>query len=82
MRIALAKKDLSFRDYITLLGENKMVSAVCAKVLEKPPKCFDFRGIRRWAMCRAWQIMETEKKPFKKAIKEAWRHAKSICIID
>lgn len=59
------------------------VSAHCQAVLEKGPEsyCNDFRGMRRWVMCRAWQKMEEEKKPFSLAISEAWEEIKEVCKI-
>ena len=58
------------------------VSPKCASVLEAPlskDRCYSFRGIRQWVMCRAWEIMETEKVPFSEAISRAWAEAKKGC---
>ena len=41
--------------------------------------CYDFRGIRRWVMVRAWDIMEKEKTSFRDAIRRAWAEAKEKC---
>lgn len=59
-------------------------SEKCRIVLEHSPSefCNDFRGIRRWVMCRAWQLMEAEKLPrFRDAIREAWREAHEACLV-
>lgn len=55
------------------------LSAKCERVLGTIPKCYDFRGIRRWVMCKAWDVMETRRVPFGAAISEAWDKAKEVC---
>lgn len=55
------------------------LSAKCERVLGTIPKCYDFRGIRRWVMCKAWDIMETRRVPFATSISEAWDKAKGVC---
>lgn len=55
------------------------VSEKCERVLETTPKCYDFAGIRRWVMCRAWQEMEKRKIPFSEAIRISWSEARRVC---
>lgn len=54
------------------------ISAHCEDVLAHPPKCFDFAGIRSFVMCRAWDILEKEKRT-KLPVSEAWREARKVC---
>lgn len=54
------------------------ISQHCEAVLAKPPKCYDFRGIRSWVMCRAFQILETQRR-VKLPVGEAWREARRVC---
>lgn len=54
------------------------ISLHCQRVLEEPPKCYDFRNIRGWVMCRAWDILEKEKRT-KLPVSEAWREARKVC---
>lgn len=58
------------------------LSVKCERVLGTIPKCYDFRGIRRWVMCKAWDVMETRRIPFGAAISEAWDNAKRVCTWD
>lgn len=53
----------------------------CEEVLERPPKCYDFRGIRSYVMCRAWDIMEKEKRTTL-PVGEAWAEARKVCVRD
>lgn len=58
-------------------------SEKCKAVLSRPLDrsiCQDFRGIRRWVLCRAWQLLDSgEAKMFRTAIRRAWSEAKRIC---
>ena len=57
-------------------------SAKCMPVLMAGPRefCGDFRGIRRWVMCRAWQLLdEGLATRFRDAIRQAWSEAKQAC---
>jgi hypothetical protein len=58
--------------------EHNPLSAHCEAVLAKPPKCFDFRGVRAFVMCRAWDILEKEKRT-KLPVSEAWQEARKAC---
>lgn len=62
-------------------GDNP-VSAKCATVLGEIPKCYDFSGTRRFAACRAWDLMESEKISWREAISRAWEEVKSKCVWD
>jgi hypothetical protein len=58
------------------------LSEKCAAVLAKPPtkeECYDFRAVRRRAICTAWKILEEEKIPFREAIKRGWAETKAKC---
>lgn len=55
------------------------LSAKCERALETVPKCWDFRGIRRYVMCDAWRRMEQQRIPFAQAIRESWGNAKGVC---
>jgi len=55
------------------------VSPHCEAVLASPPKCYDFRGIRAFVMCRAWDIMEKEKRT-RLPVGEAWSEARRVCV--
>lgn len=59
------------------LGHNPL-SAHCEAVLAKAPLCYDFRNIRGWVMCRAWDILEKEKRT-KLPVSEAWQEARKVC---
>ena len=79
-------KDLVGREIAELLGldgkEINPISEHCKSVLDKgltEDVCRDFRGIRRWVLCRTWQLMDEEKKRFRDAISQAWKEAKDIC---
>jgi hypothetical protein len=55
------------------------ISPHCVAVLQAPPKCYDFRGIRAWVMCRAWDLMEKGKLT-KLPVREAWAEARQVCL--
>jgi hypothetical protein len=58
------------------------LSLKCELVLkDKPTKeiCFDFREVRRRAMCETWKIFEEKKVPFKEARKLGWDETKKKC---
>jgi len=58
------------------------LSLKCELVLKQPltkDRCFDFRESRRWTMCKAWELMETQKIPFREARKLAWEELKKEC---
>jgi hypothetical protein len=54
------------------------LSARCDAVLTKPPDCADFRAVRAYVMCRAWQIKEQENRD-KLPVSEAWAEARKAC---
>lgn len=61
------------------------VSIKCRYVLEErgltAEVCKDFREIRRWVACRAWQLIERdEADTWRDAIRRAWNEAKAQCI--
>ncbi len=58
------------------------VSVKCSLVLEKGVSkdiCYDFRKVRSYVMCKAWDILDREKVPFRSAIRRAWEEAKKEC---
>jgi len=55
------------------------ISPHCEAVLATPPKCYDFRGIRSWVLCKAWDIMEKEKRT-RLPVGEAWAEARKVCV--
>lgn len=57
------------------------ISIHCERVLETSPKCWDFRGIRSYVMCRAWQILEEEKRT-RLPVGEAWMEARKVCVME
>ena len=62
--------------------ESNDVSEKCDIVLKQKitkDLCYDFRKIRQYVLCLAWDIMEKRKVRFADAIREAWREAKSKC---
>jgi len=71
-----------------VLGLNKhdvnALSVKCRYVLERgltKEVCEDFREIRRWVACRAWQLLEEGKaRRWRDAIKTAWEEAKRKCM--
>lgn len=43
-------------------------------------QCNNFKMIRRWVMCKAWQLIEQDKvNTFDKAMNRAWKLAKDRC---
>jgi hypothetical protein len=62
-------------------GDNP-VSMKCQLVLDSVPKCYDFSVTRRYAACRAWQMMEEEKISWREAISKAWSELKEKCTWD
>lgn len=59
--------------------DNNPVSTQCEAVLAKPPKCFDFRGVRSYVMCKAWDILEKERRT-KLPVSEAWQEVRRVCV--
>lgn len=57
------------------------ISPHCERVLEEPVKCWDFRGIRSYVMCKAWDIMEKEKRT-RLPVGEAWMEARTVCTLE
>jgi hypothetical protein len=58
------------------------LSEKCRRILESPPTkdiCYNFREIRRRAICGAWALMEEKKMSFRDAIRESWRLRKEEC---
>jgi len=82
-------KDNFFKNIGKILGlseeeveEMNPLSEHCRRVLDEAltkERCHDFREQRRWVMCRAWDLMETEHIPFHDAIKRAWDELKERC---
>lgn len=54
------------------------ISKHCEQVLAHPPECTDFRKIRSWVMCRAFEILDKEGRR-KLPVGEAWQEARGIC---
>lgn len=75
-------KRLSERLETALSSEGNPVSLKCIEVLKKPPKCYDFSGTRRYAACKAWETMETEKVGWKEGITKGWEEVKKTCVWD
>jgi len=79
-------KEEAFKAVGTMLGltaeESNDIStkssAILAEALTKD-RCFDFRGVRQWVMCRSWELIEKERKRFGDAIRQAWREIKDKC---
>lgn len=58
------------------------VSLKCKILLEKgldKETCYDFRKVRAYVMCHAWELMEKEKIPFREAIRRSWSDTKTEC---
>lgn len=55
------------------------ISAHCVDVLANPPKCYDFRGVRSYVLCRAWDLLEKEKLPTL-PVSRAWQEARKVCV--
>lgn len=41
--------------------------------------CGDFRGLRQWVMCRAWQLIDEDEAVFSNALDQAWSEARDAC---
>jgi hypothetical protein len=54
------------------------ISPHCENVLDNPPLCWDFRGIRSYVLCKAWDIMEKGKR-VRLPVGEAWSEARKVC---
>lgn len=58
-------------------------SSDCEVVLDEgliEEVCKDFREIRRWVLCRAWQLLDSkEVDTFEVAMETAWAEAKNKC---
>lgn len=54
------------------------ISQHCEAVLETSPECSSFREIRSWVLCKAWDILEKEKRT-KLPVGEAWQLARRTC---
>jgi len=63
------------------LMHSSPISPHCERILKVPPKCWDFRGIRAWVMCKAWDIMEKEKR-VRLPVGEAWAEARRVCVME
>lgn len=73
-------KRLSNMLEVALAEGDNPTSMNCQAVLDEVPKCYDFSGSRRFAACRAWQVMEQkENTDWREAIKQAWGEIKSNC---
>jgi hypothetical protein len=58
------------------------VSTHCKITLEKgldKETCYDFRKVRAWVMCKAWEKMSKEPMRFADAVRAAWADAKTEC---
>lgn len=66
----------------TLSDGDNPISAKCEMVLETPAKCYDFSGTRRYASCRAWDLMEKEHIGWQEAITKAWSEVRTVCTWD
>jgi len=58
------------------------VSIKCRILLEKgldKNTCYDFRKVRAYVMCKAWDLIEKEKIPFREAVRRAWSDTKVEC---
>lgn len=65
----------------TLLAEgDNPSSAKCEKVMSEPIHCYDFSASRRYAACRAWNLMESENISWHEALRQAWLDAKQKCV--
>ena len=54
------------------------VSEHCQAVLASPPPCTNFREIRSFVLCKAWDIMDKEKRT-SLPVGEAWAEARRVC---
>jgi len=63
-------------------NEINPVSEHCKRIFDiglNKKTCYDFRFIRAWVMCKAWQLIEEQHLRFGDAIRAAWKIAKDIC---
>ena len=81
-----SREEDALREWAEVLGlepHEVNVSEKCRIVLEKgltPEVCRDFRGIRRWVACRAWDLIENDVvNTWREAMKKAWAEAKAKC---
>ncbi|MEM3905627.1 MAG: hypothetical protein QXQ95_08740 [Thermofilum sp.] len=54
----------------------------CRELLKGEVKnlCDDYKNLRRWIMCRSWELIRKgEAVSFKEAIRRAWSEAKEAC---
>ncbi|MDO9333991.1 MAG: hypothetical protein Q7T57_05660 [Dehalococcoidales bacterium] len=62
--------------------EHNPLSAHCEAVLKNLEEgkipCFDFRVVRSAALCKAWEILEREKRT-RLPIREAWAYIRTKC---
>ena len=80
-------KTIDLDEFAEILGLNpKEVndpSIKCAVVLGQglqPNVCSDFRAIRRWVMCRTWELLDSGgAKSFREAVRKAWEEARLGC---
>ena len=81
------KNDVSLDLAAELLGihpkEVNEPSIKCSIILGQglqPEICSDFREIRRWVLCRAWELLDSHSvKSFREAIRRAWEEARLGC---
>lgn len=67
-----------FKESELMTDTIKLLPATIVEDLTKEI-CNDFRAIRSAVMRRAWELMDTEKIPFRNAIKRAWNEVKKQC---
>lgn len=58
-------------------SEDNPISPHCEEIVKEPPKYYDFRAVRSYASCRAWDIMDTEHVSWGDAIRKAWDEVKA-----
>lgn len=63
---------------ITEKATGNPTSPHCELVLGERPKCYDFREVRSWVLCKAWDILEEEKLP-RLPVGEAWAEVRKVC---
>ena len=58
-------------------------SIKCSIVLGQglqPEVCSDFRAVRRWVLCRTWELLDSHgAKSFREAIRRAWEEVRLSC---
>jgi len=65
-----------------ILGENPEPDVDCEAALSEgldPTTCKDFRGVRQYVMCLAWDLYKENGMPFGDAIQQAWNKAENQC---